>query len=424
MPPSHPYVLEKHAIDPNVLAVQQELACNPSLFDPPPHFPFNDFDDSGNSENRFFGQKLIENGELGCLVLAGGQGTRLKATGPKGCYPISLIKNKSLFQLLAEKVKAASVLAKRPLKLAVMTSKENDLETKTFFKNHDFFGLETSQVDFFIQGELPFLTDQGELFYKKENELMMGPDGNGSSLIEFVKSGVWKKWKESGITSLHVVLIDNPLVDPFDAELIGYHKKHALDATLKCTKKSEPHEKVGVVVSFEKGQVGVVEYSELSEKEKEARREDGLLTYGCANLSLFCFSMDFIKKLEEEKKAIPLHKAWKEATMIDSKGVSSKIMAWKFETFIFDWLSYANNVRVLLYPRKECFAPLKNFSGADSPTTVKEALLERDRIALKALTGLPAPNFPFELPADFYYPTTEMKEKWAGKVLDTAYPDP
>ncbi len=170
-----------------------------------------------------------------------------------------------------------------------------------------------------------------------------------------------------------IIPVDNPLADPFDAELIGYHAQQKVEITLKCTEKTDPEEKVGVVVRQE-GRCAVVEYSEMSGQEKNARRKDGRLKHCCANLSLFCLSLGFIQRIVNEGLSIPLHKAWKAAQFVDEHSntySSSQPAAWKFETFIFDWLFHSKKVAALICPREECFAPLKNLKGPDSPETVR-----------------------------------------------------
>src|SRR5262249_15958125 len=126
----------------------------------------------------------------------------------------------------------------------------------------------------------------------------------------------------------------------------------------------------------------------------------------------------------DEQQSIPLHKAWKAAPRVDDRGISHlphQPNAWKFETFIFDWLIHAQNVVALIYPREQCFAPLKNAKGGDSPETVREALQQADRRVIEAITGLAYPNFPFELAAEFYYPTSDLLKKWKGRAISTSY---
>jgi UDP-N-acetylglucosamine/UDP-N-acetylgalactosamine diphosphorylase len=71
---------------------------------------------------------------VGCILIAGGQGSRLRFNGPKGMYPISPIKNKSLFQLFAEKTLAAGLQVGKMLRLAIMTSPYNHEETMRYFQ--------------------------------------------------------------------------------------------------------------------------------------------------------------------------------------------------------------------------------------------------------------------------------------------------
>lgn len=414
------------SIDLSILEKQKQLIANPLSHAVRSFESFDDFAFSGNEEDRLNGQRLIEEGRVGCLILAGGQGTRLRYSGPKGTYPISVVKQKTLFQLCTEKVAAASRLAGRLLNLAIMTSPENEEETRLFFQSHAYFGLSSSQVFFFVQSSLPFLDAQGHLFLKSPYQLSTGADGNGCSLTCFVQSGIWEEWRRQGVEYLNLILVDNPLADPFDAELVGFLARQEGEVVIKCTEKKEEKEKVGLLVKQDE-RCKIVEYSEMEEKEKTARRPDGRLKHCCANLSLFCFSMPFIRRLADLHLPLPLHQAWKGGAYVDEEGnirFSSEPFAWKFETFIFDWLHYAENVSALLYLREECFAPLKNWEGADSPEKVKAALQKRDRQVLESLTGLPAPSCPFELAADFYYPTPALREKWRGRSLITSYADP
>lgn len=407
----------------DTLKKQQGLICKPLIHPAAEFEPFEDFAFSGNRDHQLTGQQLIEQGRLGCLLLAGGQGTRLQYKGPKGTYPISIVQRKSLFQLFAEKVRAASQKAGHPLKLAIMTAPENDQETRLFFQAHGFFGLNPNQISFFTQETLPLLDEKGHLFLQTMDQVAEGSDGNGHSLLSFAQSGILAQWLKQGVAYMHVILVDNPLADPFDTELLGFHFAQEAEITLKCTEKIKPEERVGMLVR-QQGRCSVVEYSEMSNHEKEARRPDGRLKHCCANLSLFCFSLSFIQRMAARQQFLPLHKAWKAVSYLDEKGIyhfPSQPNAWKFETFIFDWLMHAQKVAALIYPREHCFAPLKNAQGNDSPETVRQALQQADRRMIEAITGISAPNTPFELAADFHYPTPDLLKKWKGKTISSDY---
>ena len=57
-------------------------------------------------EDVVTGRGALAAGEVAVVIVAGGQGTRLGFDGPKGCYPIGPVTDRSLFQIHAEKVVA------------------------------------------------------------------------------------------------------------------------------------------------------------------------------------------------------------------------------------------------------------------------------------------------------------------------------
>lgn len=373
--------------------------------------PLKHYSQVGNIENKIKGHQLLASGQCGCILIAGGQGTRLKFDGPKGMFPITLIKKKSLFQLFAEKTLAAGNQSNCQLPLAIMTSPATHEATLNFFQEHRFFGLKSEQLFFFCQTELPLLDQAGNLFLEEKERMATGPDGNGSVFKCFVDSGIWDCWHAKGIRYVTSVLIDNPLADPFDAELVGFHSTLDDDVVIKCTKRLNSDEKVGVIGEKEE-KIQVIEYSELSTQDREAKLPDGSLKYPCANLSLFSFTMDFLKIAAIQfYDQMPFHLAHKATKYIDSQGVTqhpTQPNAWKFEKFIFDVLAFTNKVTVLNYPREQCFAPLKNKEGLDSLKTVQAALQALDRLTFFQVTGLEPPHVPFELAQEFYYPTQKL----------------
>lgn len=317
---------------------------------------------SGNPVDIELGKKLLCQGAvggMGAILLAGGMGTRLGYPHPKGIYPI--LPGLSLFEIFARKVKEASHLAKRPLFFAIMTSPDNDAETRGFFSSRQYFGLDEKQLFFFSQGSLPMEDDEGRPLKQQ------AADGNGSLFLHFDQSGLLSLWEEEGIQFLNILLVDNPLADPFDPNLLGFHAKSGADVTVKCIERRSPEEKVGLLVENQ-GKLSVVEYSEIDPSENRARNPDTTLKHRYANLSLFCLSLPFAKSLAT--KSFPFHRAKKPLSTAPGSP-----LAWKKERFIFDLLPFAENPKLLVYPRETCFAPLKNREGPDSPETVRAAFI-------------------------------------------------
>lgn len=104
--------------------------------------------------------------------MAGGQGTRLGSSAPKGCFDVGLPSKKSLFQLQAERILKVQALAAKEagkekeevvVPWYVMTSGPTRGPTEEFFKENRWFGLRQENVVFFEQGVLPCLTNEGKI---------------------------------------------------------------------------------------------------------------------------------------------------------------------------------------------------------------------------------------------------------------------
>lgn len=100
---------------------------------------------------------LAVQGKAGVTLLAGGQGTRLGSSAPKGCYSVGLPSGKSLFQIQAERLLKLQRLAaeaafgpgatvRKPLHWYIMTSPFTHDETVKHFEEHRYFGLSPEQV--------------------------------------------------------------------------------------------------------------------------------------------------------------------------------------------------------------------------------------------------------------------------------------
>jgi UDP-N-acetylglucosamine/UDP-N-acetylgalactosamine diphosphorylase len=112
-------------------------------------------------EWRRIGLEAISRGEVGVLLMAGGQGTRLGSSAPKGCYDIGLPSHASLFQYQAERIDRLQTVAEQECNKSagsviipwyVMTSGPTRRDTEDYFRSHSYFGLQAKNVIFFEQG--------------------------------------------------------------------------------------------------------------------------------------------------------------------------------------------------------------------------------------------------------------------------------
>ena len=268
--------------------------------------------------------------QVGGVLLAGGQGSRLGFEGPKGAFPLL---GKSLFQWICEQAPP------KDFPIAVMTSPLNHEATVSFFARHKNFGRE---VHFFVQEMLPFLDEEKREVIVKGRTVVV-PSGNGGVYCALANSPIASLFAERGIRWVTILPVENPLAHPADRYLIGHAERFGAEVVVKCVPRESPEESMGVLVERE-GAIEIQEYIHLDRASNVARG-----SYSYTGMMAMSFSF-FLQMAQVE---LPLHWVKKRLPGRDRSG-------WKREQFLFDVLPFAKRVSALCYPRATCYAPLKD----------------------------------------------------------------
>lgn len=327
-------------------------------------------------EYEKLGKDIIKSGKLAVVTMAGGQGTRLGHTGPKGTFDLGLESHKSIFEILCDTLKSENERYGVSVPWYIMTSDENNSETVEFFEKHNYFGYNKGDIFFFTQSKLPMVDTNGKCLIDEKGNIKEAADGHGGIFKSILKSGALYDMQSRGIEWVFIGGVDNVLVKPVDPVLIGLSIKDNVDAAGKSIIKANPHEKVGIFCKRD-GRPSVIEYSEISDELAEERLENGELKYAESHILCNLFSLNAINKIASID--LPYHVAFKKAKYIDCDGnliVSEKPNAYKFESFIFDAFEKLDDLVVLRVKRENEFAPVKNAEGEDSPETARKLYIE------------------------------------------------
>ena len=328
----------------------------------------------------------VSRGRVGILLLAGGQGTRLGTSYPKGMYDVGLPSHKTLFQLQAERIRSLEQLAEKKTGVAgsvtwyIMTSASTIQPTIDFFAENKYFGLKQENVVVFQQGTLPCFTFEGKMILGAKHKLSVAPDGNGGLYRALRREGILADMKTKGIKYIQLYCVDNVLVKVGDPVFMGYCLSKGAECANKVVRKGFPTEAVGITCKVA-GHYQVVEYSEITQKSAERRNNDGSLTYAAANICIHFFTFEFLNRVVmENERSLEHHVAKKKIPFMNDEGVlvkPEKPNGIKMEKFVFDVFKFAKKFVVWECLRDEEFAPLKNAEGAAdfTPTHCRNALL-------------------------------------------------
>lgn len=343
------------------------------------------------------GLDIIAKGKVGVVLMAGGQGTRLGSSAPKGCFDIGLPSSKSLFQIQAERIlKVQQLAAKKAgadkpavVPWYVMTSGPTRKPTEEFFEKHSFFGLDKANVQFFEQGVLPCISNDGKILLESKGKLAVAPDGNGGIYQALVVSGVLDDMRKRGVEHIHAYCVDNCLVKVSDPVFIGFSAAKDVDIATKVVRKRNATESVGLIL-LKNGKPDVVEYSEIDKETAEAtdaKLGEGVLKFRAANIVNHYYSFRFLESIPLWAHKLPHHVARKKIPHADLESGETvkpeKPNGIKLEQFVFDVFPMLelSKFACMEVRREDEFSPLKNArgTGEDDPDTSKHDIMDQGK---------------------------------------------
>lgn len=341
----------------------------------PPEIVKLSFSSSADSKaTSRIGEQMLREGKVACLLVAGGQGTRLGINQPKGTLEVL---GKSLFQRHAEGIRRLGEQFGKVPPFYLMTSAATHHETVDFFEKHSYFGLLKNDTRFFQQGNATTVDLQGTVLLGESGKPLENPDGHGGMFEALNREGILEDAERRGISTFYYFQVDNPLVHIADPLFLGLHAQSKSCYSLKIVRKTDPNEKLGIVCQLG-DRLQMVEYSELPSELRNARNPDGSLRFDAGSIAIHLFDLPWLADLTKKNLTLPWHKAEKTVQALDRHKKLVSMQGIKSEKFIFDLLPHAERTLVMETSRDE-FAPIKNAMGIDS---LESAQLQMLRLGL------------------------------------------
>jgi len=238
----------------------------------------------------------------------------------------------------------------------------------------------------------------GKVLLETKSRVAVAPDGNGG-LYAALRTPLSPNDKSRTVLSdlesrkvlyVHAYCVDNCLVRVADPVFVGYGINKQADCAAKVVPKAYPTESVGVVAKRD-GKYNVVEYSEISTAQAEARdATTGELLFRAGNIANHFYTTAFLRGVSAFEEDLAFHIARKKiphVSLTDGASIKpSKPNGMKLELFVFDVFPHTERFAVLEGVRKEDLLPVKNApaTGADDPQTSRRDLLAQHRRFLEA----------------------------------------
>lgn len=325
------------------------------------------------AEFESIGADAVKRGKIACVLLAGGQGTRLGFEGPKGTYDMGVTKPLYIFECQINNLKAAAQRVGAYPHLFIMTSDVNDAETRAFLYEKNYFGYPEGKVHFYIQDVVPAISTDGKILLEEKYKVALVPNGNGGWYSSLKGSDCWKTVVETGVEWLNVYAVDNVLQRSCDPVFIGATLQSRLPCGGKYVVKAEPEERVGVLCK-ENGRPAIVEYFEMPREKNYELDGNGEYKYRHGVILNYLFNIQNMDGCLGDN--LPYHRALKKVAYMDGgkKVTPQEPNCYKLETLVVDIIKLTGGCLGFEVEREKEFAPVKNRTGVDSVDSARELL--------------------------------------------------
>ena len=332
--------------------------------------------EAGKDVFRATGEKAIQNGKVGAVLLAGGMGTRLGSDDPKGMYNIGLTREVFIFQRLFENLMDVVKATSTYIHLFIMTSDKNDEITRKFLAEKEYFGYKPEFIHFFIQEMAPATDYEGHVYMESKSKISTSPNGNGGWFTSLKVAGLLELVHREGIEWLNIFAVDNVLQRIADPVFVGATIEAGASVGAKVVRKNAPDEKVGVMC-LEDGRPSIVEYYELTEELMNAKDAKGEPAYNFGVILNYLFNVNALETIFSGE--MPVHVVEKKIPYINEAGELVKPESpngYKFEGLVLDMIHQLDTCLPFEVVRNKEFAPIKNKTGIDSVESARALCLE------------------------------------------------
>lgn len=334
--------------------------------------------DAESRKEEFFavGKEALRAGKLACVMLAGGQGTRLGSSAPKGTFDLGITRPVYIFERQIVNLLEVCTACGCYVPLCIMTSVGNDAQTREFLRGHEFFGYPEEYVRFFVQDMAPCTDENGKIILEARGKIALSPNGNGGWFSSLARSGLLNDGLFRAVEWFNVFAVDNVLQRIADPVFLGATIASGKRCGAKVVRKACPEERVGVLC-LRGGMPDVVEYYEMNPVTAALKDKNGELLFSYGVILNYLFAADGLDGTLSCE--FPLHRVKKRVPYLGADGktvMPDRENAYKTETLILDMVRMAGSCLPFEVERAREFAPIKNRTGLDSVESARELLIQ------------------------------------------------